>query len=75
MWTSIFSSFEAYCAESLGHKVGVSLSPPNKDVQQKQGKIDGEKKGKQVNNRSQELKKQEDQRQTQQVNDAKEPTI
>ncbi|KAL2556299.1 Uncharacterized protein Fot_01038 [Forsythia ovata] len=62
MLTSIFSSFDAFCAESLGYKVSVFSSPAvaNEDVQ-KQGqgvvastKIDGEKK---------ESKKLEDNRQ------------
>lgn len=65
MLTSIFTSFDAFCAEALGHKIGVSLSTTNEDVQQKQGqlastKIEGVKKAEQINNSSRESKKLED---------------
>ncbi|CAA2965837.1 Hypothetical predicted protein [Olea europaea subsp. europaea] len=65
---SIFSSFDALCAESFGQKVALSWAPSsNKEVQNRgvSKKIDEVKKGKDVNASSQppsQAKKSEDHR-------------
>ncbi|PIM98403.1 hypothetical protein CDL12_29117 [Handroanthus impetiginosus] len=69
MFMSIFSSFDALCAESVGRKVSLSdfAPPPSNAIERVPGgggsvKIDDLKKGKEANSSSQPEKKAEDRR-------------